>query len=186
MWVLVCCCLLFSNAMSAACWCRYLLLADARIGAVGLLQVLAWLQHHLMVSAKECSEETRGNPQKDFLKIALKRAGYDIHKLGLKTAVWESCCDWLETGIGCAGGDPSPLGTNVQCCFIFIKAFHQTRFDTRSFYSGVFGKEKVRHELRFVPCWTMVVICPLSSMWARWPFWTWTRYNMESGTYVCS
>ena len=33
-------------------------------------------------------------------------------------------------------------------------------------YSGDLGEEKVGHESRLEPCWTVLVINPLSSMWA--------------------
>ena len=40
---------------------------------------------------------------------------------------------------------------------IFISVSYQTGCDTRSFYSGGFKEGKVGHELRRVPCWTMLV-----------------------------
>ena len=43
--------------------------------------------------------------------------------------------------------------------------WHQAGFDTNSFYSGNLGEGKFGHELKLMPCWTMLVIGSLGAMW---------------------
>ena len=52
---------------------------------------------------KWCSEETGGDPQKDFLKIALKRAVLWLFDISCKqgTVERESCGDWLVSCVVC-------------------------------------------------------------------------------------
>ena len=56
---------------------------------------------------------------------------------------------------------------------LFVSAFHQDRTwhkvnGPKVDYSGGFGEGKVKHKPRLEPCWTMLVIGPLSAIWAWW------------------
>ena len=99
-------------------WCRYLLLSNAGVcclvveGACCLVMQVAparWCWNRccrftasLAGFCQEVQQEDQRWSSEEFLKLALKRAGYNFQKSVLKRAVWESFGDCLETGIGCA------------------------------------------------------------------------------------
>ena len=71
---------------------------------------------------------------------------------------------------------------------IFVTASHQTELDTRLNdlkvdYSGGLEEGKVGQEPKLGPCLTMLVIGPLSAMWAWWAELE-MEPNLGQGTYA--
>ena len=105
MQIWICRCLLIGDAvfcclMMQELVCRCLLLYDAGKDAVGFAAsrtgccVVSWyLQRDVVRRPKLILRR--------LSEIAIKSAGDHFRKLALKRSFWESCCDWLESRIGC-------------------------------------------------------------------------------------
>ena len=66
---------------------------------------------------------------------------------------------------------------------LFVAASHQTRLDTMPGLKLGLGEGKVGHEPKLVSCWSMLVIDPLSAMWAWWALLV-LDPNLGPGTYA--
>ena len=84
---------------------------------------------------------------------------------------------------------PTGQPTLAHPCVVYIclylpsdRTWHKVN-DLKVDYSGDLGEGKVGHEPRLKPCWTMLIIGPLSAMWAWWAKLD-SDLNLGPGTYT--
>ena len=102
-------------------------------------------------------------------------------------ATWRECCvssapmsgslDWVTAvARDCKLPD-------ICLCLLPERTWHKVN-DPKVDYIGDLGEGKIGHETRLEPCWTMLVIGPLSAMWTGWAKLD-VDLNLGPGTYAC-